>query len=842
MERERLIDYVLGRLSEHEALEVKALAERDVTVAETLQTLRAQLRDCTQYSHDNIALTQALRRELSLQERAPSESRDSFASTQSFPTESGVSLYPLESLFSNPESQEPQGAPSTSSEDFASPDSHAPAVESQDAQESHSSRDELRDSSELQGNVPFGQDLSVEPKISALDADTPSVAPKNRRSRRFTFIPKRVSAPSRRDHEHLIYKRATSVDDSEKRAHKQRKSKRSGFGYVDSLGLGVEYWNGSSSFTATGDCAFLLCEAYVGDSPEYDSTQFDVQCDVNAYRFDDVELSASPTDEFSWHAPICQSNSNVEETNTWGLLHDYFEGSFQTSDAFETSVHGDSAPSTLYLPYGQTERFWSQCGEPTASYALNPYRFTLAQTKSIFKTIGFTSATKRQGVTPLALRWGVEPDVYRRTYSQFGVDPNDLFDAFDSALGDAWYDAVSVERKQNLCVSEVVAPWLTDTSLTLGESVEMPETHEVCAQTTLEQLLESVGLYSVVDAPYTFDVSEDVALAPVFALRPLDEPTLIPSAWSSRFAQDASNKSVDSAETIDAVKPVVAAPETSDGFSLTETSSMSADDVSTYKPILADEPDFANAPVPSQSQYDDVMDDIAAYFGLDGVIIPQELATYISVDRDDEDEEEFGETLSAEDRRLAELLGRRPTLFDYDEYYWEEEKTISTQAYSKRLPKLGLFGRMVKFVFDVTTLPPVLVGRLVIACFRSLFGDDVPQAQTGVARRRGRNAQAPARLSDMFISTAVGILIAVCVVFPALRYAVQEVVTVITASKVRQFGESVPISPNHSEADLLPFLSEHMLYPHYEAVEISGDGTGASYENMESDGYPVIIE
>ena len=82
----------------------------------------------------------------------------------------------------------------------------------------------------------------------------------------------------------------------------------------------------------------------------------------------------------------------------------------------------------------------------------------------------------------------------------------------------------------------------------------------------------------------------------------------------------------------------------------------------------------------------------------------------------------------------------------------------------------------------------------------------------------------------MMISTVSGILIAVLVVFPLMRLAVKEVFTTIAKSAVRKIGENVAISENAPQSDLLPFISEQLVFPRYETANPQGVGAETPLE------------
>ena len=167
------------------------------------------------------------------------------------------------------------------------------------------------------------------------------------------------------------------------------------------------------------------------------------------------------------------------------------------------------------------------------------------------------------------------------------------------------------------------------------------------------------------------------------------------------------------------------------------------------------------------------------------------------------------ETLSPAERRLAELLGRRPSKIELDEYYWEPIVETSEVEYEseKRASLFKTAGRW-------ATAPAIAVGRATLAICgverRSALGSDA-FAATKPRRRRQTN-----QFSDMMISIVSGVLIAVVVVFPLMRLAVKEVFTTIAKSAVRKIGVNVAISENAPQSDLLPFISEQLVFPRYD--------------------------
>ena len=335
---------------------------------------------------------------------------------------------------------------------------------------------------------------------------------------------------------------------------------------------------------------------------------------------------------------------------------------------------------------------------------------------------------------------------------------------------------------------------------------------------SLDALLNGVGYLVLDDSSETYRFASNVQGVQNFALQPLDERLNAPG-----LTRDDAAESLKDAET-NALSVLDSQDARASAYGADEEASYNAHFTADGIEEVSDE---------------DVGGDIAEYFGLGGAIMPQELAMCLSVENQ-EDEEEQSAALSAEDQRLAELLGRRPSSFDHDEYYWEEVDEFAPFYVEKK--ESNAFVRTIFGLVNVLVAPPIFVGRTTISICRTLLGSDLSRGQHNRGGSRVDDSQPVGRFSDMMISTAAGVLIAVCIVFPTLKLFVQEIVSVVTESKVRSIGESVPISPNNPETDILPFLSERMLYPHYEAVELAPGGyEHESLENLEDDGYPMLV-
>lgn len=229
---------------------------------------------------------------------------------------------------------------------------------------------------------------------------------------------------------------------------------------------------------------------------------------------------------------------------------------------------------------------------------------------------------------------------------------------------------------------------------------------------------------------------------------------------------------------------------------------------------------------------DEVLEEISAVYGQSERILLLVSNTYLAVDGSDEEEET--PVLSAEDQRLAELLGRLPNAFELSEYYWEPVKDAEEDEASSN--DSSILSR----VFYAMSAPPVFVGRMTIRAFQKFFLFDVSRSDSLKATRGSNEVKTRHRAMDVAVPMVAGIVLAVCVIFPALKYVVEEVFTTVAKSKVRQLDGNVTSSGVDSEFDVIPLISEQILFPRYEAVEFDVGADGAS--SMENDGYPVIMQ
>ncbi|MGN0930391.1 MAG: hypothetical protein ACI4NP_01595 [Thermoguttaceae bacterium] len=229
---------------------------------------------------------------------------------------------------------------------------------------------------------------------------------------------------------------------------------------------------------------------------------------------------------------------------------------------------------------------------------------------------------------------------------------------------------------------------------------------------------------------------------------------------------------------------------------------------------------------------DEVLEEISAVYGQNERILLLVSNTYLAVDGSDD--EEVSPALSAEDLRLAELLGRLPNAFELSEYYWEPVNESEKDAAPSNDPSI-----LSRLFYDMS-VPPVFVGRLAIHAFQKLFLVDVSRSDSLKATRGSSEVKTQHKAIDVAVPMVAGIALAVCVVFPALKYVVEEIFTTVIESKVRKIDGNVTFSSVDSELDVIPLISEQILFPRYEAVEFDVGADGAS--SMENDGYPVIMQ
>ena len=195
------------------------------------------------------------------------------------------------------------------------------------------------------------------------------------------------------------------------------------------------------------------------------------------------------------------------------------------------------------------------------------------------------------------------------------------------------------------------------------------------------------------------------------------------------------------------------------------------------------------------------------------------------------------------ERRLVELLGREPTPTERDEYYWEpideEFEEVNAEFQSKK--RRSLLGAPTRFATETT----IAIGRATLALCgferRAALGSDA------FAATKARRKRQPGRISDMMISTVSGLLIAVVVVWPLLCLAAKEVLATIALSAVRKIGVNVQISESAPQQDVLPLITEYIVFPRSsESAALQSldaappQETGARFETPTLDDVPVV--
>ncbi|MCF0233381.1 MAG: hypothetical protein HUK22_00220, partial [Thermoguttaceae bacterium] len=191
---------------------------------------------------------------------------------------------------------------------------------------------------------------------------------------------------------------------------------------------------------------------------------------------------------------------------------------------------------------------------------------------------------------------------------------------------------------------------------------------------------------------------------------------------------------------------------------------------------------------------------------------------YFAVEREAEIEDDEP-TIGVENATLARILGRKPTKFDLEEYYWEPideevEEPIVTATSSS-------FIRGCVAICGAFAAPVVAVGNITLRLFGYYKAQDsrvTIKASTSAQVRRRRQRQTT--VFDTLVPIFAGMLIAVFLVFPLLRKASKEFYDVVFESTVRQIGDKVPAPTNSEvfEAELVKSIAEPFFFPRYEAA------------------------
>ena len=193
-----------------------------------------------------------------------------------------------------------------------------------------------------------------------------------------------------------------------------------------------------------------------------------------------------------------------------------------------------------------------------------------------------------------------------------------------------------------------------------------------------------------------------------------------------------------------------------------------------------------------------------------------------------------------------------------DEYYWEFLPEVEPSGVpQERLAGTGTPGETGRE--NLITQTVERIGSTAISEVRQL------SEWLGVRPAKSASARPPRgkesswwHPSDLLISVVGGVLIAIVVVLPILRFFGRELAVVIAKSTVRQIGQKVPVNADSAFLEQLPYLSESLIHPHVHeavledpvapassliptqnAIEILFPDTGLGIENIQPEDYPV---
>ncbi|MBQ3333183.1 MAG: hypothetical protein IJG83_07140, partial [Thermoguttaceae bacterium] len=192
-----------------------------------------------------------------------------------------------------------------------------------------------------------------------------------------------------------------------------------------------------------------------------------------------------------------------------------------------------------------------------------------------------------------------------------------------------------------------------------------------------------------------------------------------------------------------------------------------------------------------------------------------------------------------------------------DEYYWELLPEVEPSGTpQERLARTGTPEQTERE--NVITQAVERIGSTAISEVRQLsewLG--VRPAKSALARPP-RDKESWWHPSDLLISVVGGVLIAIVVVLPILRFFGRELAVVIAKSTVRQIGQKVPVNADSAFLEQLPYLSESLIHPQVHeavledpvapasslsptqnAIEILFPDTGLGIENIQPDDYPA---
>lgn len=167
-----------------------------------------------------------------------------------------------------------------------------------------------------------------------------------------------------------------------------------------------------------------------------------------------------------------------------------------------------------------------------------------------------------------------------------------------------------------------------------------------------------------------------------------------------------------------------------------------------------------------------------------------------------------------------------------DEYYWEILPPETDAEKRRRLERLAKKNRSRSTQPAAETPNPFTdtvtrIGEMTLSSVRSATSWLGPEQKKPHSSKKGGAAstQKRGRPTDLLISIVSGVLIAVIVVFPTLRFVGRELAIVIAKSTVRRIGQKVQVSADQSTMELFPLLSEQLLHPQLQEVEFQSEPT-----------------
>lgn len=172
---------------------------------------------------------------------------------------------------------------------------------------------------------------------------------------------------------------------------------------------------------------------------------------------------------------------------------------------------------------------------------------------------------------------------------------------------------------------------------------------------------------------------------------------------------------------------------------------------------------------------------------------------------------DFVQTESMEDYYLSLVLGRAITPRDREEYYWEDY--TETEPLAKKQSLTGYLAFPVEFIgYSALWITRAIKNKLQNPSSQIDRKEEMNRPL--IKKRHGK-------LSDMAISIAAGIMIASVVVFPTLKLIGHEFMKVIVKSTVRKIGQNVILTSDQDSLDLIPLISDKILFPQYQTGEVN---------------------